>query len=210
MANVRELVGDLHPEGAGALGFVPPGLGRLVFEVCWTPAAPLLRSRLHDAVVELVLPEIGRQTRAAIEAHLDLQLATAALAWSRAPTQAQQMAVERAKGRLSAVRTLAWPRSTLESLPALTAAVVGEIAGRNHCPSCEGHGHLTVGELVMPCSACNERGVVPVSDRKRASAIKRDPAEYRRHWRPVYEWLLRHLQDAEQQASREAWAAMTG
>ena len=210
MANVREIVGDLHPEGAGALGFVPEGLGRLVFEVCWTPAAPLLRSRLHDAVVELVLPEIGRQTRAAIEAQLDLQLATAALAWSRAPTQAQRMEVERAKGRLGAVRALAWPRSTLESLPALTAAVVGEIAGRNHCPSCEGHGHLTVGELVMPCSACNERGVVPVSDRKRAAAIKRDPAEYRRHWRPVYEWLHARLWDAEQQASREAWAAMTG
>ena len=210
MADIREIVGDLHPEGAGALGFVPEGLGRLVFEVCWTPAAPLLRSKLHDAVVELVLPEIGRQTRALIEASLDLQLASAAMAWSRTPTQAQRMEVERARGRLGAVRALAWPRATLESLPALTAAVVGEIAGRNHCPACEGHGHLTVGELVMPCSACNERGVVPVSDRKRASAIGRDEAAYRRNWRPVYEWLLRHLQDAEQQASRGAWAALTG
>lgn len=210
MANVREIVGDLHPEGAGALGFVPEGLGRLVFEVCWTPSAPLLRGRLGEAVVELVLPEIGRQTRALIEASLDLQLASAALAWSRSPTQAQRMAEERARGRLGAVRAMAWPRATLESLPTLTAAVLGEIAGRNHCPSCEGRAELMIGELRVPCTACAGRGVLPVSDRKRALAIGRDEAAYRRSWRPVYEWLLRQLQDAEQQASREAWTAIAG
>ena len=210
MADVREIVGDLHPEGAGALGFVPDGLGRLVFEVCWTPSAPLLRNKLHEAVVGLVLPEIARQTRALVESSLDLQLACAALSWSRSPTQAQRMAVERARGRLAAVRALAWPRATLESLPTLTAAVVGEIAGRSHCQSCEGRGQMTVGELVVPCVDCGERGVVPVSDRKRAAAIGRDPAEYRRHWRPVYEWLLDRLRDAEQQASREVWSALVG
>ena len=210
MTNIRERVGDMTPEQSGALGFVPDGLGRLVFEVCWTPSAPLLRSRLHEAVVELVLPELARQTRVLVEAHLDLQLAQAALAWSRSPTQAQRMSAERARGRLAAVRAMTWPRTTLESLPALVGAVVAEIAGRNHCPECAGRKEHLVGELVVPCAGCKGQGVLPMSDRSRALAIKRDPAEYRRKWRLAYEWLLDQLREAEAVAARETWTAMTG
>lgn len=208
MSNVRELAGDLHPEGAGALGFVEPGLGRLVFEVCWTPSGHLLRGKLHEAVVELVLPEIGRQTKQLVEAHLDVQLAEAALAWSRAPKPEQRMAVDRARGRLGALRAQAWPRTTLESLPALTVAAVREIALKNHCACCEGRGQVLVGDLLTPCAACNSRGVVPMSDRKRAQAIGKNESVYRRHWRHAYEWLHAHLWDAEQQAARETVAAL--
>lgn len=208
MADVRELVGDLHPMGAGALAFVEPSLGRLVFETCWSPSGPLLRQKLRDAVVSLVMPEIGRQSRRLTVAHLDLQLAEAALLWSRSATEAQRAEVERCRRRLERARAESWPRSTIESLPTLTDAAIAEIAKRNLCPCCEGHGAVLSGELLMPCANCGQRGVVPISDRKRAANIGRAEPVYRRNWRPVYEWLHGMLWDAEQLAAREFRAAL--
>jgi len=80
--------------------------------------------------------------------------------------------------------------------------VIREIATRSHCPQCEGRGQRLVGELLTICDHCSGRGTLSMSDRKRAEAIGLDEAGYRRRWRPVYEWLLIRMQDAEIEAGR--------
>lgn len=199
MSDVRELLGRLGPTNirfdvgrgggvdcltnidiAGALGMVTAGLGREVLEAAWCPGvAALRRHRLRDAVVGLVVPELQRQTRRLGEAHLDLQLAEAAVAWSNTCTDAQRRGVERARQVLAQVRAETWPTNTVEHLPALARAAVDEIR--------EGLGR---------------------SDRATALAIGVDPADYPRRWRAVYRWLLQKMVDAEAVAAGQMGAAV--
>lgn len=198
MADVRERLARLNPstvrfdvgrggtggglssiDVAGALGMVPAGLGREVLEAAWWPdGASLRRERLRDAVIALVQPEIRRQAEERIAAGLDLQLAVAALEWSAVPSKRHRQEREQARTRYEAVAAACWPRSTLESLPALADAVLLEI----------------------------RTGFM--SDRARAAAIGRDEAGYRRNWRPVYLWLLDRMREAEEQAARQLARAL--
>lgn len=91
----------------------------------------------------------------------------------------------------------------MDSLPTLTGAVLSEIAKANHCEACAGRGERLVGETVRVCTECGGRGIVPVSDRRRAAAIGRDESTFRSTWRPVYVWLLDKMREAEQQAGHE-------
>ena len=199
MSDVRELLGRLGPTNirfdvgrgggvaeltnidiAGALGMVPAGLGREVLEAAWCPdVAAMRRHKLRDAVVGLVVPELQRQSRRLCEAHLDLQLAEAALAWSNSATAEQRRHVERARQVLAQVRAETWPTNTVEHLPALARAAVDEIreGGRR-------------------------------SDRATAIAIGIDPADYPRRWRAVYVWLLQRMIDAEAIAAGQLAAAL--
>lgn len=195
---------------AGALGMIPAGLGREVLEACWWPdGAALRRHKLRDAVIALVEPEIRRQRNRLWEAGLDLQLAKQAAAWSGSGmTHEQRVALDQARSRYEQVQGQCWPKSTMDSLPTLTGAVLSEIAKANHCEVCTGRGERLVGETVRVCTECGGRGIVPVSDRRRAKAIGRDVAAYQRTWRPVYLWLLDQMRDAEQQAARELAGAL--
>lgn len=195
---------------AGALGMVPAGLGREVLEACWWPdGAALRRQKLRDAIVALVAPELRRQRNRLWEAGLDLQLARQAASWScTGMTHAQRVEIERAEDRLERVSLACWPKSTMESLPSLAGAVLSEIAKANHCDCCQGRGERRVRELLEPCSQCEGAGVIPVSDRKRAKAIGRDEASFRRNWKPAYLWMLDRLRDAEQLAARQLGAAL--
>lgn len=199
MNDVRELLGRLGPTNirfdvgrgggvaeltnidiAGALGMVPAGLGREVLEAAWCPdVAAMRRHKLRDAVVGLVVPELQRQARRLGEAHLDLQLAEAAIAWSRSATSDQRRSVERARQVLAQVRAETWPTNTVEHLPALARAAVDEIreGGRR-------------------------------SDRSTAIAIGVDPSNYAKFWRPVYQWLLQWMVDAEAVAAGQMGAAV--
>lgn len=199
MSDVRELLGRLGPTNvrfdagrgggvadltnidiAGALGMVPAGLGREVLEAAWCPdVAAMRRHKLRDAVVGLVVPELQRQTRRLCEAHLDLQLAEAALAWSNSATAEQRRHVDRARQVLAQVRAETWPTNTAEHLPALARAAVDEIrdGGRR-------------------------------SDRSTAIAIGVDPADYPRRWRAVYVWLLQRMIDAEAAAAGQLAVAL--
>lgn len=229
MADVREMLARLNPttvkfdvgkgggmpeltniDIAGALGMVTPGLGREVLEACWNPdGARLRRYKLRDAVVALVEPEVRRQRNRLWEAGLDLQLAKQAAAWSGSGmTHEQRVALDQARSRYEQVQDQCWPKSAMDSLPTLAGAVLSEIAKANHCEACTGRGERLVGETVRVCTECGGRGIVPVSDRRRAKAIGRDVAAYQRTWRPVYLWLLDQMRDAEQQAARELAGAL--
>lgn len=187
---------------AAALGMVPAGLGRELLEACWWPdGAALRRQKLRDAVIALVTPELQRQQRRLAEARTDLGLAEVCIGWGGAATAEQRANRDAAQQRLGRIKAQCWPISTLESLPTLAAAVIGEIAKRPHCAACEGRGQAMVGELLVPCKVCGGAGLGPVSDRRRAAAIGRDEAAYRRTWKPVYEWLLGKMVEAEQDAA---------
>lgn len=187
---------------AAALGMVPAGLGRELLEACWWPdGAALRRHKLRDAVIALVTPELQRQQRRLAEARTDLGLAEVCIGWGGSATAEQRANRDAAQQRLGRVKAQCWPISTLESLPTLAAAVISEIAKRPHCATCEGRGQAMVGELLVPCKVCGGSGLGPVSDRRRAAAIGRDEAAYRRTWKPVYEWLLGKMVEAEQDAA---------
>lgn len=222
MTDVRELMARLNPStvkfdmGRGgipeltnqdiahALGLIPAGLGRDVFEACWwSDGAARRRHSLRDGVVALVMPELRRQQKRLDDARVEVGLAKVCMGWSGAVTAAQRAELERAEGRLQALKDRAWPVTTLESLPTLAAAAINEIAKRPHCECCQGRTVVILADLLVSCQACRGTGVAPISDRKRAAAIGRDEAAYRRHWKPVYEWLLAELREAEQEA---AWA----
>ena len=220
MGNVRELMARLGPSTvkfdtgrggmpdltnqdiAAALGMVPAGLGRELLEACWWPdSAALRRHRLRDAVIALVTPELRRQQRKLADARTDLGLAEVCMGWAGAVTAEQRAERDRAAQRLGQVKAQCWPISTLESLPTLAAAVVGEIAKRPECDTCEGRGQRASGEVMVCCKACSGSGLGPISDRRRAAALGRDEAAYRRSWKPVYEWMLSMMQEAEQEAA---------
>ncbi len=220
MGNVRELMARLGPSTvkfdtgrggmpdltnqdiAAALGMVPAGLGRELLEACWWPdGAALRRHRLRDAVIALVTPELRRQQRKLADARTDLGLAEVCMGWAGVVTAEQRAERDRAAHRLVQVRAQCWPISTLESLPTLAAAVIGEIAKRPNCPGCEGRGETMSGELLKICKVCRGSGLGAVSDRRRAVAIGRDEAAYRRTWKPVFEWLLARMVEAEQEAA---------
>lgn len=195
---------------AAALGMVPAGLGRELLEACWWPdGAALRRHKLRDAVIALVTPELQRQQRRLAEARTDLGLAEVFIGWGGAATAEQRANRDAAQQRLGRIKAQCWPISTLESLPTLAAAVISEIAKRPHCAACEGRGQAIVGELLVPCKACCGSGLGPVSDRRRAASIGRDEAAYRRTWKPVYEWLLSRMVEAEQEAAWHMWAALS-
>lgn len=224
MGNVRELMARLGPSTvkfdtgrggtpdltnqdiAAALGMVPAGLGRELLEACWWPdGAALRRHRLRDAVIALVTPELRRQQRKLADARTELGLAEVCMGWAGAVTAEQRAERDRAAHRLGQVKAQCWPISTLESLPTLAAAVIGEIAARPHCHGCEGRGEAMAGDLRAICKLCGGSGLGAVSDRRRAGAIGRDESTYRAKWRSVYEWMLQRMTEAEQEA---AWELM--
>ncbi|WP_210132780.1 hypothetical protein [Stenotrophomonas rhizophila] len=224
MGNVRELMARLGPttvkfdtgrggtpdltnqDIAAALGMVPAGLGRELLEACWWPdGAALRRHRLRDAVIALVTPELRRQQRKLADARTELGLAEVCMGWAGAVTAEQRAERDRAAHRLGQVKAQCWPISTLESLPTLASAVISEMATRPLCPRCEGRGETMSCDLLVLCVVCGGSGLGSVSDRRRAGAMGRDESTYRSKWRGVYEWLLQHMAEAEQEA---AWAFM--
>ena len=207
MTDVREWVGSLDPQRAGALGFVEGGLGRVVFEMCWTPSRDLLRNQLYAIVGEMVLENMGRQTRAVVDAKLEVEFHRCGLSNRGATADKRQAA---AKQRLARAQSECWPRATLKRVAVLCDAVVEEISGKNFCPVCEGHGYVIANAAAVLCANCNAKGVVAVSGRARAVAIGCSEKEYRDRWRAEYEWLYAMLWDAEQEAAREVRRALGG
>jgi len=227
MANVRELMARLGPSTvkfdtgrggtpdltnqdiAAALGMVPAGLGRELLEACWWPdGAALRRHKLRDAVIALVTPELRRQQLRLADARTEVGIAEVCMGWAGAVTAEQRGERDRAARRLDQIKSECWPISTLESLPTLAAAVISEVASRPHCATCDGRGQVMSGELLVPCKACAGSGLGAVSDRRRAAAIGRDEAAYRRTWKPVFEWLLTKVSEAEQEAAWHLRAAL--
>lgn len=208
MADVREKLGRLNPSTirydtghggtpdltnidiAAALGMVPRGLGREVLEACWWPGgANLRRNGLRDAVVPIVCTEMARQSKRLVAAHLDFQLAEAAIQWAGKPaTREQQREVERARDRLSTVRKGMWPNNTMERLPLIASALVAEKAKQR----------VKIGGDEIQIEL----------DAHRSAVIGVDQSDYPRRWKAVYEWLRVRMDEAEEQAAKDLEAAL--
>ncbi len=227
MGNARELMARLGPttvkfdigrggkpdltnqDIAAALGMVPAGLGRELLEACWWPdGAALRRHKLRDAVIALVRPELSQQQLRLADARTSLGIAQVCMGWGGVVTAAQRAARDQATTQLGQVKAQCWPISTLESLPTLAAAVIDEMTKRSECVACAGSGQKPSGELLVSCAACCGSGQGPRSDRRRAASLGRDEAAYRRSWKPVYEWMLGKMQEAEQEAAWHMRAAL--
>ena len=194
---------------AGALAFVPKGLGRSVLEAVYWPDGACRTNDLRNAVMGLVMPELSRQLYCLQEAELDLQLTQAAVQWSnRGITHEQQKAIERARCNLESVRAKTWPRKTVEHIPIITRAIVREMSGAVKCPSCSGYGEIERNGIQGQCDNCKASGQVFYSDRGRASLINCDHALYLRCWKRVYVWTFDKLLDAKYKAYRHFEAAL--
>lgn len=228
MADPREMLARLNPANvrfdvgrggvpaltnqdiAAALALVPAGVGRELLMACWWPDGAARRSvALRDAVYDHVRPEVMRRTQGVVDARVRLGMVRARAGWSEKLDSETRRELAAAEAALDSAKVRCWPSTTWEMLPALTQAVVCEIAMPNHCPTCRGLRDVrSPAGLLVPCKTCSGNGVVPVSDRKRAEAINRDESTYRVKWRPVYEWLLAELRDAEREAGRRLGEAL--
>lgn len=221
MSHAGELLARLNPRGvnylgvpsgapelttsdiAGALAFVPKGLGRTVLEAVYWPDGACRTRELRNAVHGLVMPELTRQLYRLQEAELDLQLTQAAVHWSRTGiTYEQQLEIDRARNRLESIREKTWPRNTLEHLPQIVKAIISELSCAVKCPSCSGRGEIERNDIPRQCDNCKASGYLFYSDRGRASLINCDHALYLRRWKIVYVWIFDKLLDAKYQASR--------
>ncbi|MCC8492301.1 hypothetical protein [Xanthomonas citri] len=229
MADVRELLARLNPANvkfdtgrgglpeltnqdiAGALAFIPAGLGREVLMACyWPDGARLSQRKLLDGVAKIVRPEVMRQSRELSEAHLDLQMVNAAIAFSGGHiTQTQRMERESKERRLAWVRGLTWPKNIGDHLPFLTLAIVGELASGHLCATCEGRREILDGATVKICPSCKGTGRCSAPDLQRARALDIDARAFVRLWKPAYEWLLVRMGDELHAAEREFARALS-
>ena len=188
---------------AGALAFVPKGLGRAVLEAVYWPDGACRTRELRNAVMGLVMPELSRQLYRLQDAELDLQLTQAAVQWpNRGITHEQQKAIEYARRNLESVRAKTWPRNTARHLPKIVTAIITEISGSMKCDTCNGRGNILsdVGEFNV-CPSCLATGFDMRSDRRRAISMGCDPSDYVKRWKKVYEWIHEKISTAHYEAT---------
>lgn len=171
---------------AGALAFVPHGLGReLLCRIWWPDGAALAAAGLDQLVMEAQVGEWKARMDCMVVAQIATFTANTHVARSRAAAQ-----LEAAKARL-------WPMPGPESrYPYIRKAVLFEISAASLCARCQGHGVEMDSSRAIACRACLGHGLVRISDRGRAELIERDESTYRKLWKPVYEWTLQACQDA--------------
>jgi hypothetical protein len=190
---------DLTPDDiAGALGFVPAGLGREVLCFLWWPLGTSLKPGQLLQEVGLVQHAELRRLRH----HLDravgaLEIAELRYYSSRIATPDLRADVERAIRARDEARDRCWPYQP-EIYAKIGAAVLREMADDHRCPRCNGDG----------CPHCDHIGILPVSSLQRAAAIGVAETPYRKRWSRVYEFTYRALRDAEQRAARQLHQAL--
>lgn len=222
MGNARELLARLNPttirynigvgggepglsniDIAGALGFVPAGLGREVLECCYMTDRVRLTARLGDLVVPLIRAEWRRQIDAFNDAKVELGIAHVCVGWTGRTTQDQRQNLARAQAAYLQAKAALWPDTSEVRMQDIALAVLQEIAGSSICDACGG-GSMEV------CTRCAGTGRVGwSSERGRAEAIGVSQTTYRGvGWGRVYGWMLDLLRDAETCAAGQLAAAM--
>ena len=188
---------------AGALGFVPKGLGRAVLEAMYWPEGAERSGGLKEAVTALVVTELRKQKDRLRDAELELELAKVAVGWDRKPaTPYQRHHLVRCQAKLEAVRALSWPKNTMERVPLIVKTILAELSGAVKCSVCAGTGEVQPGGKIEPCTECRGSGKENISERRRASLIECDHRDYTRRWKPVYEWLFKAVCDERVDAER--------
>ena len=118
--------------------------------------------------------------------------------------------LQHAKLELEGARAAMWPplNDYDGRYEMIRRAVVAELRFPRICQMCQGTKHITKDSRVIDCTECRAAGVIPISDRQRAIAMKVDHANYLRAWRPVYEWTYWHVSDAVITGREEFEAAL--
>lgn len=227
MTDVRELLARLNPANvkfdtgrgglpeltnqdiAGALAFIPAGLGREVFIAChWPDGAKLSRRRITGMFQQLALTEWRKRINRMTDAKVDHGIAVSIRRWQGAETAEQRAEVRRTQVRIDSARAELWPDSVPEMLPALLHAIVDELACPKNCATCQGRGAVIASELLVACTDCEGTGHSKNSDLWRAKRIGKDSANFRRDWRACYQWLFDRMRDAEAEAAARMAAAV--
>lgn len=196
-------------EIAGVLAFVPRGLGRAMLEAIYWPKMARCTPDLRNAVVELIMLEIARQTRQLSDVQVDVQLVKAAIQWAkRGITAEQQHALHRAEQRLERVKAQTWPRNTIELLPKIVKAIISEISVGRRCDSCGGRGTVEKERYFSICKECKGTGKDRFCDRRRAISIGCDQKGYIRRWKTVYEWIFNKMSRVSRDAIADVLRAL--
>lgn len=194
---------------AGALAFVPRGLGReLLIRVYWPSGAELVARQFDGVLQALMAEELRRRNHAYVDADIAHMLALGS-AKSAAPNERREAerTVRHCEIAKEQARAACWPMHA-EQHQALRHAVLREIAEPHLCSECEGRGSKMVESKLQVCMACKGTGRGKVSDRERAKRIGRDESTFRRVWRDAYMWLLDRLEGELVEAERRFCNAM--
>lgn len=194
---------------AGALAFVPRGLGReLLIRVYWPGGAELVARQFDAALQRMMAGEMSRRSHAFVDADIAWMLAREEVQSAspherrEAEKHARQCEVKREQAKAAC-----WPLQA-DTHASLRAAVVREISEPHLCGECEGRGAKMVESKLQVCMACKGTGRGKISDRERAKRIGRDESVFRRVWRDPYVWLLCELEAALMDAERQFCDAM--
>lgn len=191
---------DLTPTDiAGALAFVPPGLGRELLCRVWWPDGAALTVRELSEMIETSQRDEWMQRESAM---LDAMLAVA--------SHAGGSSLHRAQGKYASAHAARWPRWVADAelgtispgYQRVRIGVLTELSSPGLCATCGGRGELMAGTMLTTCGSCKGSGRRPISDQWRADALKITEGGYRHTWRPVYEWTLQLCIDALEPASR--------
>lgn len=151
---------------AGALAFVPRGIGRELLCYVWWPAgAESTECQLDRAIEHVQREEWARQVARRVEAHN--------------------------QGRQKAKFWPSWFNQATEVRPqyaAIRKAVLAELRSPALCPACGGRGQLQADNLVVICEPCRGTGRgrkagIPV-------AIGTCRSSYYQRWQAVHDWTL--------------------
>lgn len=194
-------VPELTPQDiAGALAFVPAGLGReLLCRTWWPDGAQRTKRELQDMLASAIRDEWIRRESVMLSA-----MTAVALYGSKAQAQYAQAHEQR------------WPAPVQKQhgLPVrddrygrVCDAVIEEACGRHLCPTCGGRGEVAGANGVhRNCPTCDGEASAKITHRQRADACDIDWTTYRQgRWSAVYEWALEMCAEAYQ----AAYAAMT-
>lgn len=187
---------ELTPQDiAGALGMIRDEFAREVFCAVWWPDGAKLMAKDLDRIIAGM--QFG-EWKGRFDAMLDAQLKVA-----QTELRADRREMAGARAALENAKSEMWPALREDAYRLVRLAAVEELRAPKSCASCQGRATASVGELVITCKACDGSGVMPVSNRRRAAALRINESTYRRVWQPVYEWTYRRVADAEHAGARE-------
>lgn len=178
---------------AGALAFVPPGLGRELLEFVWWPDGALRRARaLDDALKDIQLAEFSR-----LEAAMYSALAMVACG----PSGEARKRAHAAYAKAHENRWPSWIKRTCpielaEGYELIRFTALEELAKPRACIDCEGKGMIVKRELVTLCARCKGDGRIPYGPSWRATRLKMKEPSFKKTWERPYIWLFDLMRDA--------------
>ncbi|MCG8275389.1 hypothetical protein [Stenotrophomonas sp. NLF4-10] len=195
MTDVRELLARLNPTNirmdvgmgggtsadsltnidiAGALGMVPAGLGRDLFELLHGPdpgRGDILR--VLEGVTRMVLEERNRRSKDYADARATWGIAECMARFNRDREERTVRHLDILKARVAVARDRLWPERLEERLPEIATVAIGYMKGER------------------------------LSNRERATVVGVSESAYRQVWVGVVDWLLTQMVEAEAAAVRK-------